>query len=219
MIIAAVGQKGGVGKSTLTINLGCELMRRGHRVLLVDTDNQGTLRTWADVAEELGNESPAVIVMGSAMWKPHELPHIAKSYDFVLIDTKGAAGKIQKAALMTCDLALLPLGSSALDLWGLTETLETLEEAQITRPVLEVRFIYSNWEARTRLARDIMAAVQGTDVEVLSPAVEHLVDFKDALAAGLGVTAYAPKGKAARIIRVLCNKIENMRAPALEVAS
>ena len=42
-IIALFNQAGGVGKSTMTMNLGYHLAKRGHRVLLVDMDPQGTL--------------------------------------------------------------------------------------------------------------------------------------------------------------------------------
>ncbi len=41
--IAVVGFKGGIGKTTTCVNLGAALALRGHRVLLIDTDTQGSL--------------------------------------------------------------------------------------------------------------------------------------------------------------------------------
>ncbi|BBH66692.1 cobyrinic acid a,c-diamide synthase [Actinoplanes sp. OR16] len=42
-VIAVMNYKGGVGKTTLTANLGAEVAARGHRVLLIDLDPQANL--------------------------------------------------------------------------------------------------------------------------------------------------------------------------------
>lgn len=48
-IIALFNQAGGVGKTTLTMNVGYHLVERGHQVLLVDMDPQGSLTTFMGV--------------------------------------------------------------------------------------------------------------------------------------------------------------------------
>ena len=51
-IISMVNQKGGVGKTTSTINLGAALVEQGRKVLLVDLDPQGALSAGLGIAHE-----------------------------------------------------------------------------------------------------------------------------------------------------------------------
>lgn len=51
-VISIVNFKGGVGKSTVTLNLGYELSRNGYKVLLVDFDAQGNLTRFSNILEK-----------------------------------------------------------------------------------------------------------------------------------------------------------------------
>src|SRR5262245_11332646 len=118
MITTLLSTKGGAGKSTLTVALGWELMSRGARVLLVDADPQATVRTTGEVARERGAKAPTIVAMGKDLYQPDQLPALVPSFEHVLLDTPGRLGEVARAALMACDVALLPVGQSAADAWG-----------------------------------------------------------------------------------------------------
>lgn len=52
MIISFLNQKGGVGKTTLSVNVAAYLAEYGHRVLLIDADKQGSATTWASIRDD-----------------------------------------------------------------------------------------------------------------------------------------------------------------------
>jgi len=210
MVIALAGQKGGTGKTTTAVCLAAEWHSRGRRVVLVDADPQGSSRTWAEVAAEANHRSPTVVAMGSGLHRPDQLPALATTYDFAVIDCPPRHGDIQRSALMVADLVLIPCGPSGLDAWALGATLDLIEEARVVRPDLRVVVVISRRVARTTLgaqARDVLASSQ---LRVLESELGHRVAYQEALAAGLGVTAYAPSSAAAAEVRALANELEHL---------
>ncbi|MBK6534157.1 MAG: AAA family ATPase [Deltaproteobacteria bacterium] len=207
MIVALTGQKGGVGKSTLAICIAAELLARRHKVLLVDADPQGTARTWAEVAAELGQPLPSVVSMGATMHRPEQLPTVGQGYDDVVIDCPPRHGDIQRSALMVADVALLPCGPSSADAWALAASIDLINEARSLRPELEVRIVITRKQGRTALGRSAREELTKSGIDLMKTEIGYRVAFAESLGAGLGVTAYAPRDAAASETRALVSEL------------
>lgn len=211
MIIALCGQKGGSGKTTTSTNIAGELHRKGHSVLLVDADPQGSSLTFGAVASEAGFEAPTVISMGEGLHQPDQLPKLAANFDYVVIDCPPRHGTIQRSALMICDLAIVPCGQSAVDAWALADTLELIEEARVFRPDLACKMLITRRVAGTALGRSARAYLEEAELETFDTELGFRVAYQEAPAAGQGVTSYAPSSTAAKEIKRLIKEIESLK--------
>lgn len=199
LVIALSNLKGGVGKSTLSLNLAVCLHTAGHRVLLVDADPQGTCSAWASRAAELEHEGPPVVAMqGSALRR--DLPKVAEGFDVVIIDSPPRMGTEARAAMLVADLVILPVTPGAADVWAAKETVAVLEDARGLRPELRA-VVVLNRADRTTLAKMASKALEELGIPALDVVVTQRVAIGEATLAGLGVVTYAPASDAAREVR------------------
>ncbi len=210
MIVALAGQKGGSGKSTTAMAIAAEWHAREQRVLLVDSDPQGSLRTWADVAAEAGHAAPTVVAMGVSMYRPDQLPSLAAGYDMVVIDCPPRHDEIQRAALMVTDIVILPCGPSAMDAWALAEGLELVNKAKMLRPQLDAVILITRKVARTSLGAGAREALSNCGLPVLSTELGYRIAYQEAPAAGLGVAQYDSRNQASMEVRALVDELEKL---------
>ncbi|CAN5799917.1 ParA family partition ATPase [soil metagenome] len=206
MRIALVSQKGGVGKSTLAISIAWELASRGGRVLVVDGDPQGTARVAAEVAIESGKHPPGVVALGKDMCKPENLRRMDR-FDHVVIDTPAKLGDVQRAALMIADVALVPLSQSGAEMWGNTDTIALISQAQTINPSLKGAMVFVRKLASTALGRGARKLFEAQDFPLLATETSFRVVWQEAVTAGMGVAQYAPKDKAANELRTLVTEV------------
>lgn len=201
LVIAVVALKGGVGKSTICLNVASCLHRARHPTMLVDTDSQATLRSWASRGAESGYDGPPVVGIDGRTLR-RDLDRICGGFEVVVLDSPPRLGSEARAAMLVADLVVLPVTPGAADVWALQETLTVLEDARSLRPELQGAVVLNRAD-RTTLTASSRRALAEMPVPVLVPTLGNRVAFGEATLAGQGVVDYAPDSPAASEVKAL----------------
>lgn len=203
MIISVINQKGGVGKTTLSISLAAALAGRKMRVLLVDADPQGSALDWVAVR---GEDVPfAAVGMPKAILHL-ELPKMAKDFDAILIDGPPRVYDVAKSAVMASDAVLIPVLPSQFDVWAAEETVKLLQECAVYKERLKAAFVINRKIANTAIGRDVAKALKQYPLPVLQSTVSQRVAFAES-ARGRTVLEIDPDSSASKEIQALTKEV------------
>ena len=162
-IISILNPKGGSGKTTLSTNLARVFHDRGCKVLLVDSDPQGSASDWHAVRDD--NPIPFI-----AYGKPDNLkalPGIAAPYDIVFIDGAAKLESMIAAAVKLSDAVLIPVQPSPYDIWAASDLVDLLKARQeVTDGKPQAAFIVSRAVRNTTLAHEVSTALAEYDMPV-----------------------------------------------------
>ncbi len=194
MIITVGNTKGGVGKTTIAVNLAVEAVKDGKTVLLIDTDPQGSSMAFRTEREK--DDIKAVALVSDKLHK--DIQGFVSAFDFIIIDAGGRDNGVFRSAVAACKLFLLPVLPSQFDVWAAEDAVGVFKEIQPFNN-MEGRMVLNMVRPNTKVcaeARDALAEYQD-DLPLLAERLHNRVAFKASISDGQGVSEYEPSGKAA----------------------
>ena len=180
-IIALANQKGGVGKTTTTINLAASLATLEKKVLVIDADPQ------ANASSGLGVNTKDVDCIKNL------LAPVKDDYDYILIDCSPSLGLITVNALTAADSVIIPVQCEYFALEGISKLLNTIKIIKSKlNPNLEIEgFLLTMYDSRLRLANQIYDEVKRHFQElVFKTVIQRNVKLSEAPSHGLPAILY-----------------------------
>lgn len=211
-IIAVVNQKGGAGKTTLSMLLAGSLADAGHAVLVADADPQNTAHHWAN----MGDGFPAVVEdVSGEEGKLHKfLRKRRDEYRYIVIDSPPAASApVTLSALRIADLALVPVIPSPLDLWASVRIREAIGDARGKNPDLLARLVVNQMQPNTVLAREVLGMLPEFGIPLLAASLKSRTAYRQCAALGMTLAGLGSRaGLAILELEALRREVESLLA-------
>jgi len=128
--IVVANQKGGSGKSTVTVHLATAAEFAGDGpVIISDTDPQGTAADWFNQRKKAGLDTPrySALSLANLSERIHALDNAGATYLF--IDTAPSIGAVNADLFALADIILIPLNPTPADLRALVKGLPLVRQS------------------------------------------------------------------------------------------
>ena len=204
-----LNQKGGVGKTTLSISVAHALSLKNNkeRVLLVDADPQQSALIWSDVRD---GDHPFTVISLPKKNLHRDLAEMQSDYNHIIIDGPPRVTDLARSCIMASDLVVIPCTPSPYDLWASEETVNLVKEATEYKENLKFIFTLNRKIVNTAISRDVVKSLKEMDVKVCKAQVSQRVLFAEAAAQGCTVFDIEPNGKAANEIKKLVKELKRL---------
>lgn len=206
--VSILNPKGGCGKTTISSNLAARLSLENEKVLLIDTDPQGTLRDWKSMDHD--DRQPQVVILDRPNLQK-DLSQIAKSFSYIVIDGAAKLQDMIAFAVRNSDLVLIPVQPSAADIWACEPLIELVRARQeVANGSPKVAFTISRQIKNSNLAKDIDDTLKQFSIPILSSRTTQRVIYSEALSSGKSVFDLDPTGEASTEIESLTQEIKDL---------
>ncbi|MDJ0833815.1 MAG: AAA family ATPase [Gammaproteobacteria bacterium] len=203
--ISLLAQKGGAGKTTLSIHLAVRANLDGLKVLLVDIDPQASALGWW---RRRHAEQPELI-QGSGDKLADILSRAARqSYDLVVVDTAPHSSQDARICSQLSDRVYIPTRPAILDLDAIGVSTDLVSAADIPAMIILNACPPPTLFGEPKIVAEARQALQTYQIPVCPVAISQRAAFGHALIDGRAINEFDPKGKAAAEIDRLWQTVQ-----------
>lgn len=197
MILTIGNTKGGVGKTTLAVQIAILGSNAGRDVWLIDGDRQGTAASAIAVRTET-DRKPGIACSQYADGPTlrGQVQQQRSKWDDIIIDAGGRDSTALRAALILSDVLLVPFAPRSYDVWALEDMASLVDEARSVRDGLRAFAVMNLADPGETSADNAEAAAAVENVpqfEYLAMPIRRRKAFSNASGAGLAVTELSPR--------------------------
>lgn len=201
MMVTVGNTKGGVGKTTIAVNLAIARAISGRDVWLIDGDRQGTAQTAISIRAENGHTPGiACATYPDGQTLRAQVQQQGSKFDDIIIDAGGRDSTALRAALVLSDVLLIPFQPRSYDVWALSDIAALVDEARSVRDGLRCYAMLNCADPGDSSSDNAEAASAVADVpqfEYLPTIIRRRKAFANAAGAGLSVLELKPEDKKA----------------------
>tara|TARA_Y100000991_G_C21960823_1_gene344393 strand:+ start:943 stop:1734 length:792 start_codon:yes stop_codon:yes gene_type:complete len=202
-IISVVNSKGGVGKSTLAIQLSIAFSKlMNFKVLLVDLDDQGSSLNWFNMYREDDSDKISACHLASKFLRK-QLKKVSDGYDLVILDSKGSrdralGDKVSVEAILNSDYTIIPVVPTAIDDLAASDFVEDIIQPLAGEEDLALGILLSK-TTRSKTCKYFKEEYRKNDhVPFFQSEIPDSKQYDNCLSHGLACFEYKPNDMATR---------------------
>lgn len=173
--------KGGVGKSTLSVNIAYALQKRGYKTALKDMDSQGT--TFACISQR---DNISVYIQGDSI--PVE------QLDFLITDTPPYLSSDYITLFGGADMVIIPSRPNPADVIEIAKTSSVVKQVQYKNPNLKGLVLFNDNDQRTNMIHLVREKTEESGLPIFDTVINHRVAYARSLLMPEGVFTQYEKG-------------------------
>ncbi|MDD5786795.1 AAA family ATPase [Campylobacter lanienae] len=199
MIISIVNEKGGSGKTTLSLNLSARIAIDGDKTLLIDADPQNSTSVFCENRFANGIEPLFSTMSKTGESLGSDLKLIKSNFDSIIIDTGGRDSKEMRKAILYSDVVIIPTIASSLDTKVINYMIEIVKSAKdfnenlltyiVVNKATTNKFLSNELDMLRSELNDIIGENQ--DIFLLNHQISERVAYKRAINSGLSISEYS----------------------------